>query len=506
MDLIKEFFSLYGGLDRAYGTYVQDRINEAKNKMDGKAQTVSGEYCAKLWEKHLSGEKGIGVIPITDAAVCNWGAIDIDVYPLDLTALEQKVRLLALPLVVLRTKSGGAHLTMYLKSGVSAATVRSKMTSFSVALGYGGVEIYPKQTKLANGRDTGNWLNMPYFNAAKTMRYAIKDGAPLSAEDFVTHAKAMSLSELDLLGFEVKLSETFADGPPCLQIMAMQGVPEGARNNALFAMGVYTRMKYDDDWETELDALNREVMIPPLPPRDVQMIGRSLGKKDYFYPCSKPPCVNLCNKDLCRKRKYGLSELDSKDLGINLGDLVKVTMDPPIWFLDVEGVRIELDTEDLLSQERFRRLCVSAINKLPGKIRANDYEKMIREKLENVQIQEAPIESGIKGRVSFHIEQFFNTVAPAKIKDEIILGRHWRDPATSLTHFRGTDLMRYLDTQGLRLDSRKVWLLLKDVNATTNTMSIKGRTISVWCVKLYDDTQEALDIPEIPSGDNFHEN
>jgi len=105
-------------------------------------------------------------------------------------------------------------------------------------------------------------------------------------------------------------------------------------------MGVYVMMKYEDSWELELDNCNREVMSPPLATKDVQMIGRSLNRKDYFYPCSKPPLVNLCNKDLCRKRKYGIAELDNQDLGISLGDLVKVATDPPIWFLDVEGVRI----------------------------------------------------------------------------------------------------------------------------------------------------------------------
>ncbi len=503
MDLPQEFFDLYGGLDRAYGSYVPGQLNEAKKKVEGKAQTIAGEYKAMLWRAHLSGERGLGVIPITDQATVNWGAIDIDVYPLDLEELSRKVEQLKLPLVILRTKSGGAHLTLYLSKHISAAAVRSKMTSFSVALGYGGVEIYPKQTKLANGRDTGNWLNMPYFDAAKTTRYAIRSGKSLTAEEFVDYAKSLRVSEVEFEALEVQLSETFADGPPCLQIMAMSGVPEGSRNNALFAMGVYCMMKYEDGWEHELDNCNRVVMVPPLPIKDVQMIGRSLNRKEYFYPCSKPPLVNLCNKDLCRRRKFGLTELDNQDLGINLGDLVKVTTDPPIWFLDVEGVRIELDTEDMLSQERFRKLCVSALNKLPSKIKTTIYEKIIREKLENVQIQEAPVESGTKGRVAFHIEQFFNITAPAKVREEIVMGRHWTDPDTGITHFRGNDLMRYLETQGLRIETRKVWLLLKDLKAGHSQITIKGRNVQTWSIKLLDDSREPFDLPDIAHEETF---
>jgi len=503
MEFYKDFYALYGGLERAYGTYVPGEVNETKNKVEGRAQTVTGEYKAVLWKQHLAGTKGLGVIPITDQSTCNWGAIDIDIYPLDLAALEVKVRSLKLPLVILRTKSGGAHLTLYLKKQISAVLIRSRLTEISVALGYGGVEIYPKQVKLANGRDTGNWLNMPYFDCDKTTRYAIRDNKPLDAREFLALAKSFQITEEQLTSLEIKLSDTFADGPPCLQIMAMNGVPEGGRNNALFAMGVYVMMKYEDSWEIELDACNRNVMVPPLPAKDVQMIGRSLNRKEYFFPCTKPPLTSLCNKELCKKRKYGISEGDAQDMGIILGDLVKVTTEPPLWFLDVEGVRIELDTEDMLNQERFRRLCVSALNKLPSRVKTAAYEKIIREKLESVQVQEAPVESGTKGRVGFLIEQFFNITAPAKIKDEIAIGRHWTDPVTLVTHFRGNDLLRYLELQGLRVDTRKVWTLLKDLNAGHGQVSIKGRTIPTWSITLRDDSREPFDIPNIEAPEAF---
>jgi hypothetical protein len=132
------------------------------------------------------------------------------------------------------------------------------------------------------------------------------------------------------------------------------------------------------------------------------------------------------------------------------------------------------------------------------------YEKIIRDKLDNVQIQEAPVESGTKGRVAFHIEQFFNITAPAKIRDEIILGRHWTDhTGDGRTFFRGNDLMRYLETQGLRIDTRKVWLLLKDLQATHSQISIKGRNVQTWAIKLRDDALESFEIPTIEDRSEF---
>ena len=34
--------------------------------------------------------------------------------------------------------------------------------------------------------------------------------------------------------------------------------------------------------------------------------------------------------------------------------LTKQDSEPPIWFLDVEGGRLELETDDLLNQNRFQ--------------------------------------------------------------------------------------------------------------------------------------------------------
>jgi len=503
MELEKRLFALYQGLNRAYGSYVIEGLNEAKNKMQGKAQTIAGEYTALQWTAHLEGKRGLGVITITDDATCNWGAIDIDIYPLDLEALDLKIKSMQLPLVVIRTKSGGAHVTLYMDRMVPASAVRAKLCEIAIGLGYGGVEVYPKQVKLANTRDVGNWLNMPYFDQKKTSRYAINGRKSLKLEAFLDYAESMRISEAQLMGLKVVLADEFSDGPPCLQVMAMNGVPEGSRNNALFAMGVYAMLKFGDDWETELDKINHHVMKPPLPTRDVQMVSRSLTRKEYFYPCTKPPLVTFCNKSTCSKREFGIKEMGGSDTGLNIGDLVKVETDPPIWYLDVEGYRMELDTEDLLSQAKFRKLCVQYLNRLPGTVKSSAWEKMVRDKLENVRCEKAPIDSGTRGRATHHIEQFFNLVPPAKTSEEILLGRHWTDEASGFTHFRGNDLIRFLETQGLRIEPRKVWASMAAIGTKHESIMVKGKSTPVWAVKLFDDGGSPYSTPEVSKNEAF---
>ena len=170
MSFAERFFNIYRGLDRARGkNKTSTRIN-SKGKRESTNQTLHEAYNVECWEKHLAGSEGLGVIPINDDGMCVWGAIDVDIYPLDLIELEQKVKALGLPFVVLKTKSGGAHLTAFWKDWVSCAEVRAKMAEASFALDLGEREFYPKQIRLANKTDIGNWLNMPYLGVFKKLK------------------------------------------------------------------------------------------------------------------------------------------------------------------------------------------------------------------------------------------------------------------------------------------------------------------------------------------------
>lgn len=63
-----------------------------------------------------------------------------------------------LPLVVCRSKSGGAHCFLFAKEWVEAKDMQMALRHLSSALGYGESEIFPKQIKLNLDRgDVGNF-------------------------------------------------------------------------------------------------------------------------------------------------------------------------------------------------------------------------------------------------------------------------------------------------------------------------------------------------------------
>lgn len=476
------FYDLYRGLDRAHGRYKLTGSFDEKGKASGRAETVKAEYNVRLWLSHFDGTQGLGVIPIDDEGESWWGTIDIDTYPLDHFKLEDDIRRLNLPLIVIKSKSGGAHCTVFFKEAVPAKLVRNKLYEFSIALGYPGVEIFPKQIMLANKNDVGNWLNMPYFDLKESRRNAILNHEEISPEKFIELANRVRVSREQFENIEVELEGDFEDGPPCLQMIAKSGVPEGTRNNTVFAMGVYAKLKFDDDWEEKVHEMNQQYVQPMLKAKEVQLIVKSLGRKEYYYPCNKSPLLNHCNKELCRKREYGIGS-GNDEFSLMTGSLTKITTEPPIWIMDVEGIRVQLDTEDLISQDRFRRVCMMSINKLPPRVKVQDWEKLVREKLENVEIVEAPSESRRSSRINQHAFQFLANTPPGKTVEDIKRGRPFLERNTGMILFQGNDLIRYLENNGIKAEARAIWASLRDAGAQYGTVPLKVGLLEVWKLK-----------------------
>lgn len=182
----EKFAAIFDGLKEAYGTYRVEK-KQSNGKNTGKAAIVREPRTPKLWQGHLSGKgNSVGIIPINEENKCKWGCIDVDQYPLDHKLLVEKIRRLKLPLVVCRSKSGGAHCFLFAEDWVEARDMQKALQNISAALGYGDSEIFPKQVKLNLERgDVGNFLNLPYYDAEGGLRYAfLDDGTSADLEEF----------------------------------------------------------------------------------------------------------------------------------------------------------------------------------------------------------------------------------------------------------------------------------------------------------------------------------
>lgn len=500
MGTLERFEAIFRGLDSAYGTYRIERQND-KNKLVGKGFVAQNPPIMALWQKHLDGvEPSLGIIPIRADNTCTWGAIDIDQYPLDHVQLIDKITKLSLPLVVLRSKSGGAHVYAFVREPVPAADMQKYLTACAALLGEAGREIFPKQSEILIERgDTGNYLNLPYFGGDRTTRYAVKqDGTAATLEEFFAMYEAAVQDALQMPQAPQRPETPVSDGPPCLQSLCTQGFPEGTRNNGLFSLGIYLKKAFPSNWHDKLLEYNMKYFSPPLGLTEIQTVIKQLDKKDYRYKCKDEPIKGFCNSGLCRQRKHGIGG-DGPD-SPQLSSLTKFNSEPPLWFLDVGGRRIELETESLFNQLAFQRACVEKINILPPTVRKADWEAIINGLLAEMvtmnAIAEASVDTTITGRFADLLEEFCTHMQQAMHRDEILLGRVWTDEELGVCYFRMKDLEAHFRRHNfVALTSPKVAQRLRELEAEPTNLLLKGRTTRVWRLPAFNRQAAPFDAP-----------
>lgn len=508
---VEKFASIFDGLAEAYG-YFKISGRTASGKNTGKAGIIRGPRTMRLYEEHLSGSgTGLGIIPINADNMCKWGCIDVDQYPLDHKLLVEKINTLKLPLVVCRSKSGGAHCFLFSKEWVAASDMQNSLRNIAAAIGYGNSEIFPKQIKLHLDRgDVGNFLNLPYYNDMEGLRYAIlDDGSAATLDEFIgLYEKACQTPEqiVALQTTETKKTSGLEDAPPCLQILLANKISEGSRNNGLFNVGVYLRKAFPDSWETEILSYNMKYLSPPLALPEVMAVAKQLGRKEYAYKCGDSPINSHCNKELCRTRKHGIGGPDS---GATVANLRKYNSAPPVWFMDVNGEPLELDTEGLLSQAAFQKACLEQLNFMPRTQTKIQWENRIAGLLNDMKENEGAImevapEASVNGRLYDHLEEFCSGLQQAKDKEEILLRRPWTDEETSKTYFRLRDFEDYLKQNKLyEYKPHKIAQRLRDIGGESMVLKIRGRGVRVWFIPSYDKTEIEIKTAEFSTGSPF---
>jgi len=504
---IKKFMAIFDGLKEAHG-YFKIESTGANGKAKGKAGVLKAPRTTKLWESHLKGGgTGLGIIPINEDNQCVWGCIDIDQYPLDHKLLVEKIRRLKLPLVVCRSKSGGAHCFLFSKDWVEAKDMQKSLQNMSAALGYGESEIFPKQIKLHLDRgDVGNFLNLPYYDHENGLRYAfLDDGTSATIEEFIELYERYVQTPEEVVKLQViggGEADLMRDAPPCLQILCKAKISEGGRNNGLFNIGVYLRKAYPDSWESEILRYNMEYFSPPLPLPEVNIVAKQVQRKDYAYKCSDAPINAHCNKELCRTRKFGIGAAVA---GATIANLRKYNSTPPVWFMDVNGEPLELDTEALMSQPLFQKACMEQLNFMPRSVAKNQWEGRISALMNEMRDNESAIievaqDASISGQFYDYLEEFCRHLQQAQDKEEILLRRPWTDEEQGTTYFRLKDFENFLKkNKFFEYKAHKMAQRLRDINGESVTLKIKGRSVRVWQIPSFDNVDVEIEPPKFGS-------
>ena len=252
---------------------------------------------------------------------------------------------------------------------------------------------------------------------------------------------------------------------------------------------MYLRKAYPDSWESEILTYNAKYLVPPLPLTEVNLVAKQLQKKDYAYKCKDAPINAYCNSDVCRTRKFGI---EVGLAGTEIANLRKYNSSPPIWFLDVNGTPLELDTEGLMLQGAFQRACVEQLNFMPRTMSKPTWEARINQLLTDMSetdgsIVEVSQDASIQGQFYEFLEEFCTAMQKAESREEILLRRPWTDEEESLIYFRLKDFEAYLrKNKFFEYKSHKIAQRLRDINGTATSLKIKGKATRVWSIPSYE--------------------
>ena len=271
------------------------------------------------------------------------------------------------------------------------------------------------------------------------------------------------------------------------------GFPEGTRNNGLFDLGVFARKKFQDTWERKVEEFNFKFMKPPLGAQEVLTVIRALNNKDYLYKCNDQPIAAYCNAAVCRTCDYGVGSSGGLP---QFGNLQKQDSQPPIWFLDVEGHRLELTTEELQNQTKFQRRCMDALNFMPPTQRQNTWRNTMQSLLDAVSIIEVPKDVSVEGQFMELLESFCTERAQAQSRDELLLGKPWTEEGK--TYFRLKDLLDYFSRQQFRDYGRNnIAARIRELGGGHHFFHVKGKGITVWFIPEYTGQDSSFDTPEM---------
>ena len=485
--MLKKFKDIFSGLETAYGQTIMTGEIRDDGKNEAECTVVHRPVTDELWKKHLDGLfPALGIIPIKADNKCKRGCIDIDFYDLNHKELIDKIKLKNLPLIVFKSKSGGAHVFLFSKEFVPASLIREKLKAMGALIGHANRELYPKQDYIrADKGQVGSWLNVPYHGGDKSVRCALDDNAnPLTIEEFFKLYDQKAITEKDLIQTKViptkeEDNEFLLGAPPCLVTLLSDGVPQGKRNDTMFNVGVYLRKRFPKEWKGKMNVYNQKFMKPSLDDNEIEDLIKSLSIKDYRYKCKQEPILSFCESKICVKREFGVGE------NVPVPEITRIEKfpsDPPIYMVTVDGKQIEVDKSTLHDFEKFSIEAMDQIHQvlLPmGKIIWRKILNKLMSSKDTYEILPAPETSKIDYQFRELLADYINKAPGKEMKDVKSNKPFTKD---GFTYFRNEGLQKYLNRhKHWTLAKNKTQKMLTEVfKAEIKDPKIDGKSVRVW--------------------------
>ena len=191
----KELLQLFEGDSSQFIEVSLTGETDERGKRKASYLTIHEPVTEQLWEKHIKGETLIGVRP-ENGDKLKWSVIDID--PANYKDYSQKkyvdiIRDFELPLIPVKSKSGGLHLFIFFTDWADKNKVKNKLLEINKEY-FLSKEVFPMNKA----------VGMPYHKADAAVEYAFDDNnTPLMLGGFIELVKAKAINPEDFYKYKV---------------------------------------------------------------------------------------------------------------------------------------------------------------------------------------------------------------------------------------------------------------------------------------------------------------
>jgi hypothetical protein len=221
----------------------------------------------------------------------------------------------------------------------------------------------------------------------------------------------------------------------------------------------------------------------------------------------------VCSPLQCRARQYGIGN----SFEHQVSDLTKFESDESTWFLNIDGRRLKLSTEQLYDQHKFRKACMNEINIMPNLMRPNDWDTRLQTLLEVVEVIQMPHEITKAGRFESLLERFLEDQGEAEHIDEIEIGKALFEERKYVEKIKDNGTEKQVEVNKMTAYFKSDWLQkflkkndFKDFNSTEmmahirnklgggdGRRKIKGKTAYLWYLPWQRKNQDELRTPDM---------
>ena len=539
-DQVTRFARLFTGFPDRFGRF-EIYPDQTSVKLEGEATTAKGSPSVTDWRAHLEGTAGIGIIPLLPDDTIRFAAIDVDTYD-GPPGWHQRIarRIRHLPVACTESKSGGLHIWLHSAEGLPARLAVEFLKKIRFTLGLPDAkEIFPKQVSRQSDQDVGNWINSPHFgDTRRVIWFGEENGklaiGPRDLDSFLTLAEsnAALCTESEIRRYLRELRDThratgasdpdlpeLQDGPPCLQCrlygdpeararyrklrkdgtltneeaselrkLTAPNCPTGIRNTVMFNAGVYFNRKNGGDInrvESDLREVNNARRID-LDSREISTIARSVGRKEYSYQCNDPALADYCDRELCSRRKYGITALKPRLESIAPDNIRKLMSTPPLYLFDVNGHGLSFSPDELYRQATTASRITAVTNLAYPMVKDSTYKGWLNSWLSLATPVEAPSGADFRTTLREVLIQFLDEAHERTGNDaKFFMGRVLHDKGTdnqeawfAIRHFA-----KFIKRDGMRPAPRELTEALKSLGCTSGTSRIANRGARYWSAR-----------------------